>query len=110
MKRGNLLWEGSRMMLAEHRQLLNSCNQVRRDDYEEEVAREQINLEEWQRTWERALVNDLEICIKLRGSKREALVGRINDWSNEEGFIRIIDSQGIRNKVIISEIADLMIE
>lgn len=110
MKRGNLLWEGSRMMLAEHRQLLNSCNQLRRTNYEEEVCSELINYEEWQCTWERALLNDLEICIQLRESKGKTLVGKINDWNIEEGLICIVDSQGIKNKIMISAIADLMIK
>lgn len=110
MKRGNLLWEGSRMMLAEHRQLLNSSNQLRRTDLEEKICSEQINYEEWQHIWESALINDSEICIQLRGVKREALVGKISNWNSEEGIICIIDSQEIENKVIISDITGLKIK
>lgn len=110
MKRGNLLWEGSRMMLAEHRKLLNSTNLHRRNNFEEEISSDQINFEEWQRTWGEALSKDLEIRIRLKGTKKKIITGKINGWCFEEGYILLIDTQGIKNKVIISEIVDLMIK
>lgn len=109
MKRGNLLWEGSRMMLAEHRQLLNSCNVDRRDTSGDRTENTLANFEEWQQVWERAIADDLELNIWLDAGK-QLLTGQVSGCDETQGFFRLRDQAGREHKIFISEIVDLMIK
>ena len=76
MNRGNLLWTGSRMMLAEHRQLLN-------ERLKENERRERPILDEQQKEWmaeliSQSIVNDIEVVIELFDPTQEKkLTGKI---------------------------------
>ncbi|TCS84457.1 YolD-like family protein [Tepidibacillus fermentans] len=92
MNRGNLLWTGSRMMLAEHRQLLN-------ERLKEAGRKEKPLLDEQQKEWiaqsiSEAMVNDLEVIITLFEPYREKKI---------KGKIRKIDHQLRRLKVTVQE-------
>jgi|GEM_PF-3539401 hypothetical protein len=108
MKRGNLLWEGSRMMLAEHRQLLNNCNVERRDTSKDHLENTQANFEEWQQDWETAVINDLELNIWL-ADRKQPLTGQVVGCDATQGFLLLRDQSGNEHKICISEIVDLMI-
>ncbi|MFV9510035.1 YolD-like family protein [Tepidibacillus sp. LV47] len=76
MNRGNLLWTGSRMMLAEHRQLLN-------ERLKEAERKEKPILDEQQKEWiaqsvSEAIANDLKVTITLFDRYKEIkITGKI---------------------------------
>ncbi len=110
MKRGNLLWTSSRMMLAEHRQLINE--RIINQDGEYNVKRlfDEQQMDEWQSTISEAVINDFELVIKLDNKLLKQVVGKIVDWNLEQGFFCMQTKSGERKKILINEINDLMIK
>lgn len=103
MKRGNLLWTGSRMMLAEHRQLINERMKLISDNDVELEPDEQL-LEEWQEVWNTAVTNDDYVVITTSNKGRNKQKGRIISWDN--GTIYLQTDDGERMKVRINQIID----
>ncbi|GBF11091.1 YolD-like family protein [Tepidibacillus infernus] len=63
MNRGNLLWTGSRMMLTEHRQLLNK--RLRDINKKQKPLLDEQQKEQMVQIISEAMVNDLEVIITL---------------------------------------------
>lgn len=103
MKRGNLLWTGSRMMLAEHRQLINERMKLIPDNDVELEPDEQL-LEEWQEVWNTAVANDDYVIIITSNKGRNKQKGRIISWDNRTIYLQTDD--GERMKVRINQIID----
>lgn len=103
MKRGNLLWTGSRMMLAEHRQLINERMKLIPDSDVELEIDEQL-LEEWQDIWNRAVVNDDYVIITTSHRGRNKQNGKIVSWDNKAIYLQT--DEGERVKVPINQIID----
>lgn len=110
MKRGNLLWTSSRMMLAEHRQLLNE--RIHEKDGEYNVIRlfDEQQKDEWQNIISEAIINEFEIVIKLDNKSLKQVIGKIVDWNCEQGFFCVQIKNGERKKIFVYEINDLMIK
>lgn len=106
MKRGNLLWTGSRMMLSEHRQLLNE--RLKQGDVEEDTKLEidQQKMEEWQEIWDEATENHSKVFITYDKLNKRYLEGYIIGWSIEEGSIYLLMENEERRKLLISKIID----
>ena len=109
MKRGNLLWTGSRMMLSEHRQLLNE-NLKKKINVDNDLERKQDEqlLNEWQDLWEQALTNNCKVLIDYGNQKR--VIGKIADWKGEQKIIHIQTEEGCLIKVPVNKITDFKIE
>ena len=110
MKRGNLLWVGSRMMLAEHRQLLNEKNKERKNIYKKNGVFDEQQVDEWQNLWAEAIINDLEVVIELDNRVLKQASGKIVNCNLEEGCFYLQLLNGERVKILVSEIKDLMIK
>jgi len=108
MKRGNLLWTGSRMMLAEHRQLINERMKLIPDADVELEPDEQL-LEEWQEVWSVAATNGDYVLITSNNKSRTKQKitkqkGRIVGWDNGAIYLQTEDDE--RVKVLINQIID----
>lgn len=108
MKRGNLLWVGSRMMLSEHRQLLNEKLKEEQEEYDVKYGREEQQLEEWQEIWSEAIINHQKISIIINKKERKQVTGVIVDWCLEEGIIYLQNKEGERKRIDIKGIVDLI--
>ncbi|OEF99932.1 hypothetical protein BHF71_07435 [Vulcanibacillus modesticaldus] len=107
MRRGNLLWTGSRMMLSEHRQLLNEL--LREEQIEDDLIREldQQQLEEWQEILNRAIANHQEIIVTIGYKEKKQLIGRIVTWDVEQGDLYLQIEEDERIRVLAKQIIDL---
>lgn len=103
MKRGNLLWTGSRMMLAEHRQLINERIKLIPDSDVELELDEQL-LEEWQELWNIAVVNGDYVIITTTNKGRNKQKGKIVSWDNKAIYLQ--NDEDERVKILISQIVD----
>jgi len=105
VKRGNLLWTGSRMMLAEHRQLLNQRLQ---EKTEEDLQREQDEqqLEAWQEMLNEAVTYRKKVVIRLKGEAKKEVTGFIVDWDTEQRILYIQADDQERIKAYVDYIAD----
>ncbi len=105
MKRGNLLWIGSRMMLSEHRQLLNKRLQEVEEADDLKRQKDEQQLEEWQEIVNTALAFHKRVVITLNN---EVVIGYIVDWNIERGVLYIQSNDHKRVKVSINQITDLL--
>lgn len=104
MKRGNLLWTGSRMMLSEHRQALNNRLAETNEEYDLELEIDQQQFEQWQ-----DILNELaknpELVVKiLYGKEKKQLIGHLIAWDSNQQVIYIEDHDEQRIKVPFREI------
>lgn len=107
MKRGNLLWTGSRMMLSEHRQLLNQRMKEEEEAYQLDREWDQQQFEEWQEIWNQAITNHEEVTITLGCKTREQVTGKIVDWNAEQGDLYLQGKDGERKKIAVNKMIDL---
>lgn len=110
MRRGNLLWTGSRMMLSEHRQLINERISDQNGEYNIKRIYDEQQSDEWQKIWIEAIINNFEVVIKLDNKLLKQVVGKIVDWNLEQEFFYLQLRNGERMKILISEINDLIIK
>lgn len=108
MTRCNLLWTGSRMMLAEHRQLLNERVRNKRDESDLKHGNDEQQFEKWQEIWSVAINNNSEIVVLLNNKILKQVVGKIVSWEPEQGYFYIQTKKGERIKLEISEVIDLL--
>lgn len=87
MKRGNLLWTGSRMMLSEHRQLLNQRLEQPIEDCDVERVNDEQQLDEWEELLARAINDDIEVKISFINCDVKDIIGKIIDCDSELGFL-----------------------
>lgn len=107
MKRGNLLWTGSRMMLAEHRQLLNERLEEKEEGSEKRHWDEQ-QLEEWQELLNQSFYHKKRVQFILKEKKeRKRLIGYLVDWSIAQGVL-YIQKENERIKISVGEIENVM--
>lgn len=109
MKRGNLLWTGSRMMLAEHRQLLNERLTKGTIDNSLNNELDEQQLEEWQEALSEAIANNRKVNIIYMPNK-QSINGYIVDWNVEQGTIYLQENDDIRTKLSIKKIIDFRLE
>jgi len=95
MNRGNLLWTGSRMMLAEHRQQLN-------DRFKEFERKQKPILDEQQKEWmaeliSQSMVNEIEVVMKLFDPFQENnIVGKVLGIDPELRRLKVTDQENYR--------------
>lgn len=107
MRRGNLLWTGSRMMLAEHRQLLNESLEKKEEGSEKRDWDEQ-QLEEWQEILNQSFYHKNRVHFILKGKKeKKRLIGYIADWSIAQGIL-YVQKENERIQISVEEIENLM--
>ncbi len=110
MRRDNLLWTGSRMMLAEHRQLLNEKINDQKDEYDIKRVYDEQQSNEWQKIWNESINNNFEVVIKLNNRLSKKVTGKIVDWNLEQEFFYLQLKNGEKLKILVSEINDLIIK
>ncbi|WP_339062188.1 YolD-like family protein [Tepidibacillus marianensis] len=92
MNRGNLLWTGSRMMLAEYRQLLN-------ERFKEMERKQKPILDEQQKEWiaeliSQSMVNDLAVVIDLFDPYQEKeITGKILKIDPQLRRLKVTDQE-----------------
>ncbi len=102
MKRGNLLWTGSRMMLSEHRQLLNQRLKEKRTDEDLKRGIDEQQLREWQDLWLEAVETGSKVIITDGYNKN--MEGHIIQWDIGQRIIYLQVSHDERIKVKIDTI------
>ncbi|MGD9678761.1 MAG: YolD-like family protein [Vulcanibacillus sp.] len=110
MKRGNLLWIGSRMMLAEHRQLINEQLNYQKGERDLKHEYDEQKFEELQEKWLKAVTNNSSVVIKLNNKLLIELSGKIVDCDSGQDYFYLQKKEGERVKIIISEIVDIIID
>ena len=103
MKRGNLLWTGSRMMLAEHRQLLNERLKKPFDEDLKFELDEQL-LEEWQEVWNEAALNNYNVIIFFNSKGKNQVRGHLIKWETDLIYLQAVDGESF--KIPIKHITD----
>lgn len=111
MKRGNLLWTGSRMMLSEHRQLLSERLREEEAEYDSVKELDEQMLGEWQEIWEEAVANNREVLITFSNNKaQEKVAGRIVSWNQEQGILYLRIRSDERIKILFKQIIDFQLK
>lgn len=105
MKRGNLLWTGSRMMLSEHRQRLNERIIAGVSGYELERALDEQQYEEWQEIWAEAVNNRLKVTISYHSQTLKEAEGYIKAWDLQAIYLQQGEDDCI--KISFNKIIDL---
>lgn len=103
------MWTGSRMMLSEHRYLLNQRQEKQIEECDVERENDEQQLEEWEELFDVAINNDIKVKITIADNGTREFIGEIINCDSELGLLYLKLQNDEIKKIYIKDVRKFLL-